>query len=120
MRFSKRISSKIQLEIEFPQFEDQKVVSPMKKRFYELKKRHPDALLLFRCGDFYETYEQDAVDVSEILGITLTRTSGIGTPLERSMAGFPYTGLNTNLPKLIRAGRRIGIYDQIEDNRKKK
>ena len=91
----------------------------LKKQFYDLKAKHPDVLLLLRCGDFYETYEQDAVDVSRILGITLTRRSGQGTALERSMAGFPYHALDTYLPKIIRAGRRVAICDQLELPKKK-
>ena len=88
----------------------------MLKQFLDLKKKHPDALLLFRCGDFYETYMQDARKSSEILGITLTRSSKTkdpdGKPLE--MAGFPYHALDSYLPKLIRAGQRVAICDQIE------
>lgn len=91
-------------------------LSPMLKQFIDLKKKHPDALLLFRCGDFYETYMQDAEKSSKILGITLTRSSKTkdpdGKPL--AMAGFPYHALDTFLPKLIRAGQRVAICDQIE------
>ena len=91
-------------------------LTPMVKQFLDLKKKHPDALLLFRCGDFYETYMQDARKSSEILGITLTRSSKTkdpdGKPLE--MAGFPYHALDSYLPKLIRAGQRVAICDQIE------
>ena len=92
--------------------------TPMMKQFFSFKAQHPDALLLFRCGDFYETYLQDAVDASRILGITLTKRSNggmSGTPTE--MAGFPYHALDTYLPKLIRAGRRVAICDQLEDPR---
>lgn len=85
----------------------------MMKQFYELKEKHPDALLLFRCGDFYETYEDDAQAVSKILGITLTKSSVDGT----RMAGFPHHTLDAYLPRLIRAGRRIAICDQLEDPR---
>lgn len=87
----------------------------MMKQFYDLKAKHPDAVMLFRCGDFYETYSQDAVVASEILGITLTKRSGgkNGTPIE--MAGFPHHALDTYLPKLIRAGKRVAICDQLED-----
>jgi len=92
------------------------VLTPMVKQFLDLKKKHPDALLLFRCGDFYETYMQDAEKSSKILGITLTRSSKTkdpdGKPL--AMAGFPYHALDTYLPKLIRAGQRVAICDQIE------
>lgn len=91
-------------------------LSPMLKQFMDLKKKHPDALLLFRCGDFYETYMQDAEKASKILGITLTKSSKTkdpeGKPL--AMAGFPYHALDTYLPKLIRAGQRVAICDQIE------
>ena len=91
-------------------------LSPMLKQFLDLKKKHPDALLLFRCGDFYETYMQDAEKSSKILGITLTKSSKTkdpdGKPL--AMAGFPYHALDTYLPKLIRAGQRVAICDQIE------
>ena len=92
-------------------------LTPMMKQFFSFKAQHPDALLLFRCGDFYETYLQDAVDASRILGITLTRRSNGqqsgGAPTE--MAGFPYHALDTYLPKLVRAGRRVAICDQLED-----
>ena len=94
-----------------------KGLTPMMKQFFSFKEQHPDALLLFRCGDFYETYLQDAVDASRILGITLTRRSNggqqDGTPTE--MAGFPHHALDTYLPKLVRAGRRVAICDQLED-----
>lgn len=90
------------------------VLTPMMKQFLELKGKHPDALMLFRCGDFYETYSDDAVVASEILGITLTRrANGKGKTIE--MAGFPHHALDTYLPKLIRAGRRVAICDQLED-----
>lgn len=86
----------------------------MMKQFFELKAIHPDAVMLFRCGDFYETYSQDAVVAAEILGITLTkRANGQGKSVE--MAGFPHHALDTYLPKLIRAGRRVAICDQLED-----
>ena len=92
-------------------------LTPMMKQFFSFKAQHPDALLLFRCGDFYETYLQDAVDASRILGITLTRRSNGaqqgGSPTE--MAGFPHHALDTYLPKLVRAGRRVAICDQLED-----
>ena len=94
-----------------------KGLTPMMKQFFSFKAQHPDAVLLFRCGDFYETYLQDAVDASRILGITLTRRSNggqqDGTPTE--MAGFPHHALDTYLPKLVRAGRRVAICDQLED-----
>ena len=90
------------------------VLTPMMKQFLDLKAKHPDAVMLFRCGDFYETYSTDAVVASEILGITLTkRANGKGKPIE--MAGFPHHALDTYLPKLIRAGKRVAICDQLED-----
>ncbi len=90
------------------------VLTPMMKQFFELKAKHPDAIMLFRCGDFYETYSEDAVVASEILGITLTkRANGQGKSVE--MAGFPHHALDTYLPKLIRAGKRVAICDQLED-----
>ena len=91
-------------------------LSPMLKQFLDLKQKHPDALLLFRTGDFYETYKEDAEKASRILGITLTKSSKTkdeqGKPLV--MAGFPYHALDTYLPKLIRAGQRVAICDQLE------
>jgi len=96
-------------------------LSPLLKQFLDLKKKHPEALLLFRTGDFYQTYKQDAESASKILGITLTRSTRIkddeGKPL--AMAGFPYHALDSYLPKLIRAGQRVAICDQIEDPRQK-
>ena len=86
-------------------------LTPMMKQFFDLKAQHPDAVLLFRCGDFYETYCEDAVTASRILGITLTRRSTGGT----EMAGFPHHALDTYLPKLVRAGKRVAICDQLED-----
>lgn len=97
-------------------------LSPILKQFYELKAKHPDAILLFRCGDFYETYGEDAEEASKILGITLTKSAKLkendGKWLR--MAGFPYYALDTYLPKLIRAGKRVAICDQLEDPRTKK
>lgn len=91
-------------------------LTPMMQQFYDLKAKHPEALLLFRCGDFYETYSDDAVIASEILGITLTRrNNGAGGASQMEMAGFPYHALDTYLPKLVRAGRRVAICDQLED-----
>ena len=91
-------------------------LTPMMQQFYDLKAKHPDALLLFRCGDFYETYSDDAVIASDILGITLTRrNNGAGGASQMEMAGFPYHALDTYLPKLVRAGRRVAICDQLED-----
>ena len=90
------------------------VLTPMMKQFLDLKAKHPDAVMLFRCGDFYETYSTDAIVASEILGITLTkRANGKGKTIE--MAGFPHHALDTYLPKLIRAGKRVAICDQLED-----
>ena len=90
-------------------------LTPMMKQFFDLKAKHPDAVLLFRCGDFYETYCDDAVTAAKILGITLThRNNGAGVKGDE-MAGFPYHALDTYLPKLIRAGKRVAICDQLED-----
>lgn len=90
-------------------------LTPMMQQFFSFKEKYPDALLLFRCGDFYETYCDDAVTASKILGITLTkRNNGAGTKGDE-MAGFPHHALDTYLPKLIRAGRRVAICDQLED-----
>ena len=91
-------------------------MTPMMRQFHEFKQQHPDALLLFRCGDFYETYFDDAVEASRILGITLTqRSNGKSTAQHTAMAGFPYHALDTYLPRLVRAGRRVAICDQLED-----
>ncbi len=91
-------------------------LTPMMKQFFELKAKHPDAVLLFRCGDFYETYCEDAVTASRILGITLTRRgNGAGGKTETEMAGFPHHALDTYLPRLVRAGKRVAICDQLED-----
>ena len=94
---------------------DGKELTPMMKQFFDLKAKHPDAVLLFRCGDFYETYCEDAVIAARILGITLTkRNNGAGVKGDE-MAGFPHHALDTYLPKLIRAGKRVAICDQLED-----
>ncbi len=90
------------------------VETPMMKQFVEMKQKHPDAVLLFRVGDFYETYMQDAITASEILGITLTRRAN-GAAKSIEMAGFPHHALDTYLPKLVRAGKRVAICDQLED-----
>ncbi len=90
-------------------------LTPMMKQFYDLKAQHPDAVLLFRCGDFYETYCDDAVTASKVLGITLTRRNNKGSAAAIEMAGFPHHALDTYLPKLIRAGHRVAICDQLED-----
>ena len=93
----------------------EKGLTPMMQQFFDLKAKHPDALLLFRCGDFYETYCEDAVTAAQILGITLTkRNNGAGVKGDE-MAGFPHHALDTYLPKLIRAGKRVAICDQLED-----
>ena len=96
-------------------------VPPIIKQYNDLKQKHPDALLLFRCGDFYETYKEDAVKASNILGITLTKHSKRMDEEGKSlkMAGFPYHALDTYLPKLIRAGERVAICDQLESPRQK-
>ena len=91
----------------------------MMKQFFSMKAKHPDALMLFRCGDFYETYGEDAVVAAGILGITLTkRNNSAENSIE--MAGFPHHALDTYLPKLIRAGKRVAICDQLEDPKKKR
>lgn len=90
------------------------VETPLMKQYFEIKAKHPDAILLFRCGDFYETFSTDAIEASEILGITLThRANGAAKSVE--LAGFPHHALDTYLPKLVRAGRRVAICDQLED-----
>jgi DNA mismatch repair protein MutS len=88
-------------------------MTPVQKQYNQMKAKHPDALLLYRVGDFYETYNDDAKDASEILGITLTRRNMCDDVFY--MAGFPHYALDTYLPKLIRAGRRVAICDQLED-----
>lgn len=92
-------------------------LTPMMRQFYDLKAKHPDAVLLFRCGDFYETYCSDAIVASEILGITLTKRSNGKSDFSKAieMAGFPFHALDTYLPKLVRAGKRVAICDQLED-----
>ncbi|MGI6243553.1 MAG: DNA mismatch repair protein MutS [Prevotella sp.] len=97
-----------------------KGMTPMMRQFFSMKAKHPDAVLLFRCGDFYETYGDDAVTASGILGITLTKRNNGGNSGETAMAGFPHHALDTYLPKLIRAGRRVAICDQLEDPKKKR
>lgn len=91
----------------------------MMKQFFQMKAKHPEALLLFRCGDFYETYCDDAIEASRILGITLTKRNN-GASSGAEMAGFPHHALDTYLPKLIRAGKRVAICDQLEDPKKKR
>ncbi len=90
-------------------------LTPMMKQFFDLKAKHPEALLLFRCGDFYETYHDDAIEASRILGITLTKRNNSAQGDTTAMAGFPHHALDTYLPKLIRAGKRVAICDQLED-----
>ncbi|PLX18526.1 MAG: DNA mismatch repair protein MutS, partial [Salinivirgaceae bacterium] len=90
------------------------VQTPLMRQYYQIKDKYPDAILLFRVGDFYETFEDDAVKASEILGITLTkRANGSASYVE--LAGFPHHALDTYLPKLVRAGQRVAICDQLED-----
>ena len=94
-------------------------LTPMMRQFFSLKAKHPDALMLFRCGDFYETYCDDAVEAARILGIPLPRRNN-GASAGAEMAGFPHHALDTYLPKLIRAGKRVAICDQLEDPKKKR
>lgn len=90
------------------------VETPLMKQYFEMKAKHPDAVLLFRVGDFYETFSSDAITASEILGITLTRrANGVAQSVE--LAGFPHHALDTYLPKLVRAGKRVAICEQLED-----
>ena len=96
-----------------------KGLTPMMKQFFSMKAKHPDALMLFRCGDFYETYGEDAVVAAGILGITLTKRNN-SSENSIEMAGFPHHALDTYLPKLIRAGKRVAICDQLEDPKKKR
>lgn len=90
------------------------VETPLMKQYVEMKKKHPDAVLLFRVGDFYETFADDAVTASEILGITLTRRAN-GAASHVALAGFPHHALDTYLPRLVRAGKRVAICEQLED-----
>ena len=99
---------------------EDKGLTPMMKQFFSMKAQHPGALMLFRCGDFYETYGEDAVESARILGITLTRRNNGGNGDSIEMAGFPHHALDTYLPKLIRAGKRVAICDQLEDPKKKR
>ena len=90
------------------------VETPLMKQYFEMKKKHPDAILLFRVGDFYETFCDDAITASEILGITLTRrANGVAQSVE--LAGFPHHALDVYLPKIVRAGHRVAICEQLED-----
>lgn len=95
--------------------QEKEELTPMMKQFHDLKAKHPDAILLFRCGDFYETYCDDAVTAAQVLGITLTHRSNKGSQSATAMAGFPHHALDTYLPRLIRAGFRVAICDQLED-----
>ena len=95
------------------------VETPLMKQYLEMKKKHPDAILLFRVGDFYETFSDDAITASEILGITLTRRAN-GAAQHVELAGFPHHALDTYLPKLVRAGKRVAICEQLEDPKKTK
>ncbi len=90
------------------------VETPLMKQYYAIKTKHPDAILLFRVGDFYETFGEDAIRTSEILGITLTRRAN-GSAQFVELAGFPYHALDTYLPRLVRAGQRVAICEQLED-----
>ena len=93
--------------------------TPLMRQYNKIKSKHPDAILLFRVGDFYETFSDDAIKASEILGITLTkRANGSASFVE--LAGFPYHALDTYLPKLVRAGQRVAICEQLEDPKKTK
>ena len=90
------------------------VETPLMKQYIAMKQQHPDAILLFRVGDFYETFSDDAVSASEILGITLTKRAN-GSAQYVELAGFPHHALDTYLPKLVRAGKRVAICEQLED-----
>lgn len=92
--------------------------TPLMKQYDEMKRKHPDAVLLFRVGQFYETFREDAITASEILGITLTRRQAPGGAIE--LAGFPHHALDTYLPKLVRAGKRVAICEQLEDPKESK
>ena len=88
--------------------------TPLMKQYNDIKRKYPDACLLFRVGDFYETFGEDAIRASKILGIVLTKR-GAGSETETALAGFPHHSLNTNLPKMVKAGLRVAICDQLED-----
>lgn len=90
------------------------VETPLMKQYYNIKEKHPDAVLLFRVGDFYETFGEDAIKAAGILGITLTRRAN-GAASYVELAGFPHHALDTYLPKLVRAGQRVAICEQLED-----
>ena len=95
------------------------VETPLMKQYLEIKSKHPDAILLFRVGDFYETFSEDAIKASKILGITLTRRAN-GAASYVELAGFPHHALDTYLPKLVRAGQRVAICEQLEDPKQTK
>ena len=95
------------------------VNTPLMRQYYNIKSKHPDAILLFRVGDFYETFGEDAIKTSGILGITLTRRAN-GAASFVELAGFPYHALDTYLPKLVRAGQRVAICEQLEDPKQAK
>src|SRR5210317_69710 len=95
------------------------VETPLMKQYYSVKAKHPDAILLFRVGDFYETFGEDAIRASDILGITLTRRAN-GAASYVELAGFPHHALDTYLPRLVRAGQRVAICEQLEDPKKTK
>ncbi len=97
---------------DFPKY----VETPLMKQYYDIKAKHPDAILLFRVGDFYETFGEDAIRAAEILGITLTRRAN-GSAQFVELAGFPYHALDNYLPRLVRAGQRVAICEQLEDPR---
>lgn len=104
-----------------PKQETQSISSLMMKQFNDIKSQYPDALLLFRCGDFYEAYAQDANEVSRILGIVTThRSTGDNANEVVVMAGFPFHALDTYLPRLVRAGKRVAICDQLENPKEAK
>ena len=115
-----KINLKITKGINYIMANDNKGLTPMMRQFFEMKAKHPEALLLFRCGDFYETYCEDAIEASKVLGITLTRRNNGGSAGGAEMAGFPHHALDTYLPKLIRAGKRVAVCDQLEDPKKKR
>lgn len=105
------------IKVEKPKHSASVAVTPLMQQYKEMKKKHPDALLLFRVGDFYETFSEDAVDAAEILDITLTRrANGKADTIE--LAGFPHHALDTYLPKLVRAGKRVAICEQLDDPKK--
>ena len=91
-----------------------KKVTPLMKQYNTIKAKYPDAMLLFRVGDFYETFGEDAVKAAQVLGIVLTKR-GAGSETETALAGFPHHSINTYLPKLVKAGMRVAICDQLED-----